>query len=472
MTDRNDVGASDSLIVYSRYTPVNSDKTLAVIHNGDSTSSWVIKTSDLSVVRQLQPDGRSIGELNEIRWDYTGNYPNRVYYTRGLAFYQMDVVTGTNTLLRDFSSTFTGPFPNGAMLVNDVEGDSSIDSRYWAWQILSIELSGPYKTRAILTYDKANDTILGTLTPANFPIGYNYAGLGAIGTDYASLGYLPRPNMVEISPLGSKAIVHFDRCYDGNRLADANTVLDGPHAWPLNLQEYKSGPNVPVKVAVDATHSGWAFGLDQEEYFVSQNNRNDWIEAVDVNTGNTIQLLQNTDWDNNYSSGTGLHIGKFYEKRGWAFVGFYGSQGSVVHNWGDHQMIFVELKANPGILRVSPTYMTYPGDEAYRNEAQAALSMDGTQVWWTCNWNQTTAGFREAYMIQLPQYWDVIASGGTVPQGSNSPLTNGGTPSTPSTSPSSSSSGPQSHPSTSSSESRLIAAWGVQLVVLLLVNSL
>ena len=262
MTNKADVaGATDSLIVYSRFSPTSSDNSKALVHGGDSTSAWVINVADLSIVRVLKhSDGRSIGEVNEIRWDGSGSYPNSVYYVNGLSFYQMDVVTGTVTLIRDFSSTFPGPFPNGAMLMNDVEGDSSSNSRYWAWQIISIELQGPYKTRAILTYDKQTNTILSIITPATFPLGKNYAGLGAIGYDYATLGYLPRPNMVEISPKGTKAIIHFDRCYTGNRDLDIGTVLDGPHAWPLNLAESTVAPNKPVKIAVDATHSGWSFG--------------------------------------------------------------------------------------------------------------------------------------------------------------------------------------------------------------------
>ncbi|MBL0210708.1 MAG: hypothetical protein IPQ13_07325 [Holophagaceae bacterium] len=372
--------AKGSLVVYSRFSPTNSAKNKIIIHGEDSTSAWVVDLATGAILRNLlHSDGTSIGEVNEIRWDGSNSFPSRIYYVRDLAFYQQDVATGISTLVRDFASIAGGPYPNGAFIFNDVEGDSSNDSRYWCWMVLEITTGGPYPVKKIFTYDKQTDTVLGIRNPS----------------DFGKTGSIPRPNMVEISPLGTKAVIHFDRAFAGNRDEDIGTVLDGPHAWPLTLT------GTPVKVSIDATHAGWSLDASGAEWFVSQNNVTDFIEARRLSDGTTIHLLYHGDlgWNN------GFHFGKFHTKRGWAFVSTYSSSDSAV---ADNQLFMVKLQdMSAGIVmqRVSPTYIAYPGNDAYRNEGQAALSMDGNSIYWTCNWGGAFP-YREAVGIDLPSDWD------------------------------------------------------------------
>ncbi len=374
------VTTKGSLVVYSRFSPTNSTKDKILIHGENSTSAWVVDLGTGAILRDLKhSDNTSLGEVNELRWDGSGTAPNRVYYVKGFGFYQQDVTTGVSTLIHDFTAIAGGPYPNGAYIFNDVEGDSSNDSRFWCWMVVEITPSGPYQIRKILTYDKQTDSVLGTLTPA----------------DLGKVGSIPRPNMVEISPLGTKAVIHFDRAYVGNRDADIGTVLDGPHAWPLSLT------GTPVKVAVDATHAGWSLDAAGAEWFVSQNNRTDHIEARKLSDGTAINLLYHGDlgWNN------GFHFGKFHTKRGWAFVSTYSSTNSAV---GDNQLFMVKLQdMSHGVVmqRVSPNYIAYPGNDAYRNEGQAALSMDGNSIYWTCNWGGAFT-YRETVKIDLPSDWD------------------------------------------------------------------
>jgi hypothetical protein len=150
-----------STIVYSRYTPSNTTGEFVLVHGDNSTSAWVYRVSDnkLMTVLKIKPtvtpqsSVRSLGEVNELRWDYSGANPYRLYFVGrsipasqavagekpGMTFYYTDInpTTGaqsTPVVIKDFSKTFPS-FTTGEIM-NDVEGDSSNDSRYWAWQVM------------------------------------------------------------------------------------------------------------------------------------------------------------------------------------------------------------------------------------------------------------------------------------------------------------------------------------------------
>lgn len=206
-----------AMVVYSRFTPTNTSGEYLLVHGTNSTSCWVVRLSDNSVVAKLfKADGKEIGETSEIRWDYSGSYPYRVYFVDGMKFYQMDVLkeNGSPTLIRDFSSDF----PSAVSIMNDVEGDSSNDSRFWAWQLLgaySYSL-GTFPRIAFIVYDKQSNSIVGKFLPSNNP---NYAASS-----------LPKPNMVEISPLGTKVLLHYGRAqnraftFPGPWISDGNGI--------------------------------------------------------------------------------------------------------------------------------------------------------------------------------------------------------------------------------------------------------
>lgn len=331
-----------SLIVYSRFSPTNSDGTLLLVHGEDSTSSYVQKVTG-EVVRRYD----ALGENHELRWDYSGAHPSRLYYVKGMQLHCLDVLAGTDTLVRDFASDF----PGGSYICNDVEGDSSNDSRYWCFMVMKVVQQGSYPALAVFTYDREADAILGTLR--NPP---------------------SRPNMVEVSPLGTHALVHWN---------------DGPRVYPLDL----SGEGTVV--APDSTHSGWGLNAAGDECFIYQNNRNDHIESFNLRTGATTQLLYHGDlgW------GNGMHFAKSYGMRGWVLVSTYAAGNKA---WGDNQLLMLPLDGGEP-LRLCHTHNLYPGDNGYRNEASAALSMDGRHVYWTGNWGGAMG--REVLSVALPADW-------------------------------------------------------------------
>jgi hypothetical protein len=339
------------LIVYSRFTPTSIDNKLIVVHGEDSTSARIEDLATGKVVRDL-PD---IGEENEIRWHYGADAPSRFYYVRGMEFRQMDARTGKDELVRDF----TPQWPTGSQLFTDVEGDSSNDSRYWCWMVRREVETGPYPVEQLISYDRVADTLS--------------------TADAARLGRteLGRPNTIEASPDGSACVIHW------------GTEEGKPQAWKRDF-------SAKIRdVAVDETHTGWIIDTAGDEWFVSQNNRNDWIEAVNLRTGKVRQLVHHGDlgWDN------GMHFSKAYAMRNYVLLSTCSETNA---KWGENQLVMLGLDGR--ILRIAHTHNAYPGDEPYRNEAAAAMSYDGRGIYWTSNWGQG-ARTRDVYGIELPAGW-------------------------------------------------------------------
>ena len=370
---------ANGLIDYSRFTRVSPDGKYVFVMGENSTSMRIVNISDGTDAFIYD----NIGEYHEPRWDYTEVAASKTfYYVRGMTFNKMTLGVGTQ-VIRDF----TADFPGGSEIINDVEGDSSHDSRYWCWMVRKITQTGKYPIQNIFTYDKQTNTILG-----------RWAASDLVKGSDTPAGYITWPNMVEIAPDGSKAIVHWDRAYTGNNGNLAGTHQDGPHAYPLNLAITGN-----VKIGVAATHSGWAQHTDGRWMFVHQNSRNDYIEASDLVNGwkadgtGVIRLLyagEDTDWS------CGFHFSKLYNKKGWVLVSTYSDLNK---DWMDDQLFFLPLEANGTPLRICDTLNLYPGDTAYRNEASASCSFDGNGIYWTSNGLGLHA--RSVYEVRLPNNW-------------------------------------------------------------------
>ena len=456
---------SSSMIVYSRFSALNSNGTYFVVHGVDSTSAWIVRESDNVVLHKVNPGSGvgaandEIGEAHEIRWDNSGSYPNRIYFVYGMKFWMMDVIDGndTSTLVHDFSTEY----PAGVKILNDVEGDSSADSRYWAWQVLgeytttTVIPSQHYKRIAIITYDKTTDTVLGDILPGDVTPTANEAGWAA---------ELPIPNMVEISPNGDRLMTNYSRCYTGSPTQDfCSTELDGAWVWNLDISSQ-------IKVGITETHSGWGF-KNGKQLFVHHMNRpqgsvEDTLQACYTDgTGgaypdNCFNIMKFAD--HNY---LGQHLTRMpSSKPGWIIMSTYmedypaierdtayslnvfkslnGYQykatvggttasstptfptttgatvadGTVTwtcrgRTYLNNQVLGIELKDytdNPRIWRISPTYNDYLFTDADRYSA--ALSFDGDSVYWTSNWNAHD-GTGEVYSVDLPSNWTAILDG-------------------------------------------------------------
>ena len=408
LTDASEIEDSDdALIVYSRYSPENSSGEYVLIFGANSTTSRVINRKTGELVAVLTGDnGSGIGENHEVRWDNSGRHPNRVYYVSGMKFWMIKDITdpeNTRELVKDFSELF----PNSTKIYNDSEGDSSNDSDHWAWMAVHYDFDiGQFLVDAFVHYQVSTDSVH-TLKPADL------AGTNLDSEkDKATFTY--RPNMVEMSPLGTGVIIHHDWKFDnsdyGGKGADyIGTWYDGAYLWPVDFDHTRQAP---VKVSCCASHSGWAFDEEHREMFISQNNLTDGMDAVYIqgaNAGydNRVETINQREYGYNSS---GFHFGKMPMNRaGWLFMSTYSSNHET---WGKNQFMMIQTKPSeqePVIWRLGHTYTKFNRDsgkkDEYRNEAAAAVNMAGNRIYWSSNWGGKL-GHREAFVMELPDDWD------------------------------------------------------------------
>jgi hypothetical protein len=391
-TDTSQANFTTAVPVYSRYPCVNSSGEYIYIQkpsgNPDgllysATNYTYIKTFPSTVTRDGTP-GISFNtqESSDLRWDYTGDHPERMYYVNGTSFCAYDVLQETATVLHCFSDEY----PAAAKIGNDVEGDSSADSRYWAFIIYNAYDGSVFPIHRIITYDRQTDTILGEISPSLFDI-------------WPST--LPIPNMVEISPLGTKLITHYTRSnYAGSNTEDyLGTYLDAPHAWELDCS---TSPIVPIKVSTDSTHSGWAFDENGNELFVSQNSRTDWIEAERIDQDTQFSILAHAD----VGIGNGFHFSRMTQgTTGWILMTTYKSTTAVEADaWGDNEIVMLEVvdkeTRTPRVWRLGHMHNYY---NDYYSEGFSPMAIDNTKLWWGARW--PFQDYIDTYQMDLPATW-------------------------------------------------------------------
>jgi hypothetical protein len=412
LTDASELpGTADALIVYSRYTPENTNGKYFLTFGDDSNTCWLIERTTGDVIKKLTHNlTKNIGESHEIRWDLSEENHNRIYYRYDMGLYMIDDVTQqpiTSTLIKDFSSDV----PTATKIYNDVEGDSSNNSKHWAFMAAHYD-GANYVVDAFIHYqmpddpkDISNQGITHILTAADLT--------GSALSHYAESNQMPRPNMIEINPTGTGVVLHFGRSWvsgnQSNRPEDAGTYFDGPHLWSLDF-DYETNP--PVKISISETHAGWAWDDEGREMFISQNNTTDKLDAVYTygeNAGyeNRIEIASHSDfgWSN------GFHYGKMPRgKKGWAFINTYSNANSGSHesDWASDQLIMLKIdneSNNPIVWRVAPNYNNFTGN--YRDEAPAAINTFGNRIYVSSNWGEKLPN-REVFLIEIPSNWNTI----------------------------------------------------------------
>jgi hypothetical protein len=244
-----------------------------------------------------------------------------------------------------------------------------------------------YSLEAIVVFDKDYDN--GDGTRGRIIGVMDFAKYKAFG---GKTGLLPCPNYVTISPRGTKVIYGLDIL--PNNHPDNDSIFDGTHAWDLDFRN-------PVKVSVPCSHWGWAYDHKGNEMFVSQNSSSDWIEAVNIVTGEVKQILYHGDlgWLN------GWHFALMPESApGWVLMSTYAypigceygnPKFKHMEAWGDNQLIMLEIKDHreyppPRIWRLGPTYdelyCTKDKIANYWAEGFAVMSTQGDRLWWTTRW--------------------------------------------------------------------------------------
>lgn len=406
---------------YSRYTQENSDGSMYLAVGTNSTSCTIFNSYSGEVIGHLAKDGsglgtKTLGMFHELRWDKTGNHPKRMYYRDGTSFFKFEDVTQntfakndnlTRTLIKDFEPLINWPAgaTNARRVYNDQEGDSSDDSDHWAFMAAWYDGSN-FKVAAIIHYQISTDT-----THVLYPSDFADTPLDMIKND---ISFPQRPNMVEVSPLGTGIVIHNGRSFSGHNMHIFGTWLDGPHLWPLDFDVVA---NPPFRISITETHSGWAYAEDGRELFVYQDNRRDMITATYISGPNKGYGLSSTagrgdepgegsiDFaDHTPMNWTGLHFARMPpSKKGWIMVSTYRNNGT---SWADNQLMMMQIKdwrLDPKVWRVTPMINAYTGD--YFDEAPGSINLRGDSIFVSQNWG-AGGGLNELYRMDMPRNWD------------------------------------------------------------------
>ncbi len=343
---------------YARSDPENANGTRLILRGNDG-AYYLYNRETCEMIGQIAVFSQCSWEEPEPRWDNTD--PNVFYYLCNTELRSYNISTGNSATLHDFKNDF----PLATSITTNVEGDASLDRRYWAF----IVQDSNYNFISLIVYDRVNDSIVGQKS-TGFPDEFNWCSIDMSGS-HCLVGY-ESINYVQVFSL------------------DLSTSIDLP-----------AGSNA---------HGDLAYTNTGEDVFVYQNTATDHISMADLNTGTEVQLIS-IPFDVNID--IGLHIsGNCAETPGWVLISTYGSynppSGSS-HSWMDCQLFMLELKANPRIWRIahtqSYTSQDYTGEKNYFAEAFASINTTGTRIYWGSNWRNYTMDYTDAYVVLLEDDW-------------------------------------------------------------------
>jgi len=360
ITDKSD-GYSNAGIEneYARADAENCNGSYVILRANDG-ECYLYDTASFAMKKHL--DNLMLGEEPEPRWDAVD--PKIFYYVYGTELRSYNVETDVSTVVHDFINEF----PSAAYITTKVEGDASLDRRFWGFMVEDSE----YNLLSLVVFDKTSNSIVGT--KSTFPDTLNWVSMDMTG-QHCIIGYETHASQV------------FSR--------DLSTVID--------LPEGANG------------HMDLALTSEGKDVMVYQNNANDWIAMSDLDSGVETKLMFIPF---NVSTDIGMHIsGNCAEKPGWALVSTYGSKQAPpdqTHSWMDTQLFMLQLQQNPTVWRIAHTQAytsnEYSGDKNYFAEAYATINKAGSRIYFGSNWGNFTTDYSDTYQVTLPSGWTDIAA--------------------------------------------------------------
>jgi hypothetical protein len=354
---------------YSRRQAFNADNTRFLVRS--SNGYWLLydaKTFQLLKRGGLDGSLRGLAGDAEAIWHPTD--PRKLWYTDNggsLVWYEKDVEGDADTVMVDFRGKL--PWPNARSVWTRREGTSSADGRYLAFVANTYdESSKEVKPYGLLTYDRVQQRIVGTLDAANF---------GGVMPDHISM-----------SPSGRYVVPSW-----------AYTPRLGTRAYTLDFSSFR-------QLHTESEHSDLALGPNGEDFLVFTNYKDGNVWAKDLATGNGFTLMRLYP-----RSGAGLGAAHFsgqaFGRPGWVLMSTYDDSSGhgknrpdPVPEKGQRLIMLLELKPNGRQLSVAHT-QTAERYGGYFGEVQATISRDGTRILFSTNFNDNKAA--NSYMIVLPK---------------------------------------------------------------------
>ena len=377
---------------YPKHDIENADGTMLLIQSRGG-SGWHIYNANppYNKIKDIPIALINRGVAIDARWDATD--PNILYFQRyGMRRY--NVLTDECETLHVFSEDFPPRpgelYPKFGQTLQE-EGNSSDDSRYWAFNIYGQDLNPVtnkvfYYSGAIAVYDKDfyrknNGKIISVLPKERYP---------NTGVDAAYP--LTNPGFVSISPSG-KYIWTGDR----HRI----------FSWDFDTTKYK---NLGA-----SGHADMGFSKEGREVVVCGNryykggvDLGIWVTMIDIETGEKTPLAP--VGDSHYHISANGHL-----KPGWCVVSVYGPTAPALPTmWAQHSVYLVEMSKrvpSPDLnnhTRVWRIAHTHTKKVSYADDPFAKMNRKGTKVWFGSGWGKSyteSGGQYDVYQINLPSTW-------------------------------------------------------------------
>jgi len=364
-TDASDfAGAAYVRHDYSRRQAFNSDNSRYIAEA--SNGYWLLY--DAASFRVLARAGQS-GALRGLAGDaepiWHPTDPRVLFYNQGLVWFAKDVESDTDSVMVDFRGRL--PWAGATQVWTKAEGASSADGRYWAFMATSYNAASQTNTiHGLLTYDRVQDRIVGTLDASAFG--------GAF------------PDHVSISPSGRFAVPSWA----------FNKAL-GTRAYPLDFSSSR-------QLHTMSEHSDLAFGPNGEDLFVYTDYETGAIRAVDMANGSAFDLL--TMYPRSGSAYAAHISGKAFGRPGWVVVSTYADSANHGAVSPDptleapyRKVMLLELK--PGGRRFAVAHTRAAKNfGGYFGEHQATVSRDGSRIMFATNFDD--GGVPSSYVVLVP----------------------------------------------------------------------
>lgn len=339
---------------YARFDPQNADGTLAIFRGTDAT--WYLYD-----MTKLKSKGRILRQGRyEPRWHATD--PDIFFYIDENKFYKYDARKRKRTLLYNARKDYK----KASWITTQGDGDSSSDSRYWAFMVVNYSSSSMTELDRIIFDAEKSEVIARYMDTPNAKI-----------TDAYN---------VSMSMTGEYIVVESVPAQVFNRDWSNGRTLPGVHG-----------------------HGDLALSKDGRDVLVTQDNSTDYVTMVYLDTLEEVNLMFipfQTPAEGGVSY-QGFHFsGNSVATPGWVLVSTYGYSDTASY-WSDGTLFLLELKENGRHFRIAHTNAktTKDGNKDYWAEAFATIDRQGKYVFWGTNWGITGKDYADVYRVTLPDGW-------------------------------------------------------------------
>ncbi len=349
---------------YSRFSAFNADATRLLVRK-DGGDWYVLDTSRLGEPTQAIVTG---GDAAAARWH--GRDPDVLFYLSDSKLIRFDVRSRQPRTAFDPATLpeLAGCSLSAVTLGGD-EGESSAGSRYWGFHVETSGACHGSRFHLVTTDLQAGQSWVHHM-PAVSEL----------------------PNNSAISPTGKYLIVNFqeDRSCGDRKATMANPC--GVMAYSLHLDQAKM-------LAPVAGHHDEALGKNGHDFVVVKSDVSDFIEAIDVETLEVIQIAaMNPDGVADYE----YHVsGNSWATPGWVIL----SEDS--HNPSGHylnrQIVAVEIAPVERARVIHLAHHRTRSTNYWTQECHASVSLDGTRVAFHSNWyGGEEEGDNILFYLELP----------------------------------------------------------------------